>query len=108
MDNISLFIVLAFATWRLSSLFAREDGPFRMFVEIRKFIYVRTVYNLWRGLFITLNDGIHCMWCNSVWFGLILSPLIAGNLFEWLVYGLSLSAVAILIEEIRNKIRPLE
>lgn len=102
LERMFMFLILSLATWRLSSLFAREKGPFDVFTWIRKKIYTRTVYNLMRALFITLNDGLSCMWCNSVWFGLLLAPIISTNPLEWIIMGLALSTVAIIVEEKLN------
>lgn len=72
---IELLYILA--TWRLTSLFANEDGPFKMFERFRNFIKV------------------DCFWCMSVWFGVLIGLLTNG-----LLVGLAYSAGAILIEEI--------
>jgi len=101
--TIFIFFVSVLATWRLSSLFAREAGPFNVFGRLRVLLYRQSVYNRLRVLFGTLSDGINCMWCNSVWAGLLLSPFIAKNLFEWLVIGLALSTLTIFVEGFYDK-----
>lgn len=99
LDLLVRFVITAFAVWRISSLFARERGPFDLFVRIRKHIYIRTVYNSLVGkVFVTLNDGIVCVWCNSVWFASIFSIAISGSVFEWFINTLALSGLAIIIE----------
>lgn len=84
------FIVACFAVWRLSSLFATEDGPFNLFRKIRV-IVAKVSKPLW--------DGLICMWCNSVWFSMILAILFAHNLIEWFILLLGMSAISILIEK---------
>jgi hypothetical protein len=93
------FVITAFAVWRISSIFAREKGPFDMFVYIRKQIYMGTVYNSLIGkIFVALNNGIACVWCNSVWFASVFSIPLSGSIFEWIIYTFALSGVAIIIE----------
>jgi hypothetical protein len=99
LDLIVRFVITAIAVWRISSLFARERGPFNLFGRIRKQIYIRTVYNSLVGkLFITLNDGVVCVWCNSVWFASVFAIPLSGNIFEWFINTLALSGLAIIIE----------
>jgi hypothetical protein len=97
-NDILLFAILVLSVWRIASLFARERGPFDLFVRVRQFIYIRTVYNFLQKLFITLNDGIVCMWCNSVWFSAIAALVICDSIISWIVYTLAISAAAILVE----------
>jgi hypothetical protein len=101
-NDILLFAILVFAVWRISSLFARERGPFDLFARIRQFIYIRTVYNFLQKLFITLNDGIVCMWCNSIWFSAVASLVICDSFVGWIVYTLAISGVVIFLEEMTN------
>jgi hypothetical protein len=54
MDIITL-LILSLATWRVSSLFVVEDGPFKMFAKLRGKI--------------TLFGLLSCLWCLSVWVG---------------------------------------
>jgi len=83
-------------------LFAREDGPFKMFSNIRKYIYTRTLYNSFRRIFETLNDGIVCIWCNSMWFSMIMVIPASRNILEWFYLALCVSTIVIIVEGIIN------
>jgi len=80
------FIILALATWRLSSLFADESGPFNIFERLRTWLGVRYIGGDNGGIERYVPDdtptlkrnvarGIVCRWCNSVWFGTLLTVL---------------------------------
>lgn len=86
------------ATWRISSLFAKENGPFDLFMNIRKFIYTKTVYNPNSEIFKTLNNGIVCIWCNSVWFSSIASIWISRNIIEWVYLVFAVSALVTFLQ----------
>lgn len=100
-SNLLLIILVqSLAVWRLSSLLAREDGPFNIFARVRSFIF-------WSAssrsgpigkLATTVSEGIVCIWCNSIWFSVIISFLPGLYWQEWVVAVFSTSALTILIE----------
>jgi hypothetical protein len=79
--NTTDALVLVLATWRLSSLLADEDGPFKFLERLRTWMGVRIrdgeriVPDAPRGFFHalrkTIADGMLCRWCSSVWFGML-------------------------------------
>lgn len=73
---IELLYILA--TWRVTSLYANEDGPMDILRKIREAV------------------GVDCFWCVSVWFGVLIGLLTSGSL----LIGLAYSAGAILIEQV--------
>ena len=83
------FVITTFAVWRLSSLFAREEGPGGMFNKIRA-ITARISKPIW--------DGMICMWCNSIWFGMIAALFFAHSFAEWFILFLGFSAASLLFE----------
>lgn len=118
MDWLHL-IVLALATWRISSLFVNEDGPWFIFVIFRE----------WSGIYFTypyhvppssphdfgkekvvplrlLPQILSCIWCTSVYVGGIL--IIAYYFFPALTFYASLpfalSALAILFNLVVEKL----
>jgi hypothetical protein len=69
------FLILALATFRMSSLIADEDGPLGLFEWVRGKMGVQRDE---RGENYGTNNfavGLVCQWCNSVWIGVILAIL---------------------------------
>lgn len=96
------YLVLAFATWRISSLLVNEDGPVQMFTRLRALAGVR--YNgetFQREASNIVAGAFTCIWCMSVWVGAALT--VAYWQFPativWLCLPLALSAGAILIDK---------
>ncbi|HEX6894957.1 MAG TPA: DUF1360 domain-containing protein [Bryobacteraceae bacterium] len=83
------FIVAALATWRITHLIVREDGPWRVIVRIRR--------SAGAGFWGELMD---CFYCSSVWVAAIFSFTLRPNLEEWILYWLGLSGSACLLERI--------
>ena len=82
------FIILSLATWRLSSLLVNEDGPNRLFNSFREQV------SDWTGL-------LDCVWCVSIWIGIILVviyffyPVIT----FWIMLPFALSGAAIMVDK---------
>ena len=69
------FLILALATFRISSLIADEDGPFGLFEWIRSKVGVKRDE---KGESYGTNKfavGLVCVWCNSIWIGIALMGL---------------------------------
>lgn len=67
------FLILALAAFRISSLVAGEEGPYGLFDWLRSLIGVKRddagkTYGT--NSFAT---GLTCLWCNSIWIGLIIT-----------------------------------
>jgi len=98
------FIILALATFRISSLIADEDGPFGLFEWIRSKIGVQRDD---KGKAYGTNNfavGLVCQWCNSIWIGVVLMLLYmySKQITLWVAFPLALSAVALTISEINK------
>lgn len=76
--NLTKYILLGLATWRLTSLLFREVGPFDLFVRIREAVGIRhlkedkTPYLYPDNFFGKLFE---CVWCLSVWIAFGMSIL---------------------------------
>jgi hypothetical protein len=90
------------ATWRLSSLIATEKGPLNIFDSIRKAVAMRGADG--NRFFASLSDGVHCLWCVSVWIGALLALLVSNTLTEWIFYSLAASSGAIIIDSLIRKL----
>lgn len=82
MDILTL-IILILATWRLSSLFTGEDGPFMILAWLRE-----------------KTKLFECLWCLSVSMGIGISLLFwhTPGLTFWLCLPFALSAGAIMFD----------
>ena len=97
--NLIEFIVLSLATWRISNLLMFEEAPFNILGRFRNLIGVKETYDdskLWEGF---ISGLFSCMYCFSMWVGLILAISIYNNF----ILGFGLSASAVLIEAILSK-----
>lgn len=98
------FLILILATWRLASLLVVEDGPFDMFLLFR--LKAGILYDQNGEPFGTswFSDGLACLWCVSVWVGLVTG--IAYWLWpdvKWVLLPFALSSGAIVVHEITNR-----
>lgn len=98
--SLVYLVVGILATYRLTSLFQREVGPFGMFVWIRKrFGVVHDALGFPHGYPDTMFGKLfECFWCLSVWAGaLVALAILLGG--WWLMLPLALSGGAILCVE---------
>jgi len=89
------FVILSLAVWRIASLLSREDAPFRLLARFREWLEGS---NHW--LIREVSDAIHCVWCSSIWFGLIASLFISNGIVDVIVNTLAISAMALIVEKI--------
>jgi hypothetical protein len=95
------FIILALATWRLSSLLVNEEGPFSVFTNLRYLAGVRfDEYSQSYGKNV-VADALQCVWCASVWIAIIwfAAWLLFGAIATTVAIPFALSAVACIVEE---------
>jgi hypothetical protein len=71
-----IFIVAVLASYRISHMIAREDGPFDVLSTIRG--HIDPQQKTWIG------RGLSCPLCISFWVTLIVALLIGGTWLEWL------------------------
>ena len=86
--SIFLFVIIALACWRITHLFAKEDGPFNIIYIIRK--------KAGAGFFGSLLD---CFYCISVWGALPFGLWQGNNWWEKLLYWWAFSGAASLLEQ---------
>jgi len=70
--SMDFLLVLVLATWRISSLFVNEDGPFGMFAKWRNLFGVRYDEQSQPYGTSVLGELFSCIFCFSIWVGLIL------------------------------------
>jgi hypothetical protein len=99
-------VVLALAVWRLSSLIVYERGPFDVFQKVRERVGIQhDDAGMVTATPETLLGGIFgCLWCLSVYVGLIaaLCAYFWPSVTFWLALPLALSGGAILVERMAS------
>jgi fatty acid desaturase len=93
------YVLLALATWRISSLLVNEDGPWHVFARLRALVGVRHDDEFQPVASNVVAGAFTCIWCMSVWVALALSVLswFWSGVAAWIVLPLALSAGAIMI-----------
>lgn len=97
------YLILALATWRISSLLVNEDGPADIFVHLRALAGVRYDGETFQqSASNVVAEAFTCIWCTSVWVGLILmiAFTFAPQPTLWTATALALSAGVILIDKV--------
>ncbi len=84
------YLVLALATWRISSLIVNEDGPYKLCKSVREWLQ-RTIS----------AELFNCLWCASVWVAIALTIAYwyVPELTIWLMLPFALSALAIALDK---------
>jgi len=82
-------VLAVLATWRVTHLLAREDGPADLLVRLRK--------RLGAGLAGQLMD---CFQCLSLWVAAPFTLFVSRRPLEWLVAWLAVSGAACLLERV--------
>lgn len=92
--EVMLFIAGSLATWRVSKIITEEEGPFEIFKKLRA-SFPSDGKRGWIG------RGLYCLWCVSVWVGLVVGQvvgLVSTPVLQGVVYGLGFSTMAIVID----------
>lgn len=89
MTGLFKFVLALLATWRVTHLLAKEDGPFDIIVRIRR--------KLGQGFWGKLMD---CFKCLSLWISVPFVFFVGGTWLEKGVLWLALSGGAIFVENL--------
>ena len=94
-------LISILATWRISSLLVREDGPSDVFAKLRTISGVKyDKYSIPRGTNF-VSSLLLCVWCTSIWIAVIIAALDRPvNILTFIRRALALSSGAILLDEI--------
>jgi hypothetical protein len=90
MDEISFwprFVLAILATWRLTHLLAKEDGPAEIFIHLR----------LWVGSSF-FGQVLDCFYCLSLWVAFPVACTISHSLLDFFLTWFALSGAACLLE----------
>jgi len=83
------FVLVALATWRITHLLAKEDGPAYLIARLRA--------KLGDGLLGQLMD---CFLCLSLWVAAPMAALVFHRPLDWIAGWLAISGAACLLERI--------
>lgn len=100
--NILDFVIISLATCRVGSLLAREPGPYDILDRLRYFVGVRyDELNKPHGTNV-VSKMMLCMYCNTIWIGLVFTVLYLAfdKTFVYVCLPLSLSAAALIVDNI--------
>lgn len=93
------FLIASLATYRVSTLFANDDGPLDMMKRTRERL---ESWGTWYSPVKFVSDLVSCVRCNSVWFGAafgLLWGLAYGmNIPSGIIAGLAMSAIAMWLD----------
>lgn len=89
MDPWMRLALAVLATWRVTHLLGREDGPGQVLARLR----ARLGWGFWGRL-------MDCFYCLSVWVAAAFAPFVARRPAELLVAWLALSGAACLLERL--------
>lgn len=105
--NLTVLFIYLLATWRLSSLIVREDGPFYLFRKFRELFGI--VHDdqgpiQWPDRF--MPSLLTCVWCTSLW--VAVGWVVLGIFFQsttiYIASPFALSAGAILLDKVLKKL----
>lgn len=89
-----VLVVGGLITWRISLMIVREAGPLAVFTRFRA--YLASKQKRSGGMF----DMVSCVSCMSIHIGAITALWVAQDVFHWIAYTLSFSAIACLTERL--------
>lgn len=93
MNIILWFLLASFASHRIALMVTKEDGPAWIFRKLRNAPPKKS----------SAHEGLHCIWCGSVWSAGIMSYLLHWTLDlkwnEWVIFWLATSSGAIAINQ---------
>jgi hypothetical protein len=81
------FVIGTLATWRIASLFTREEGPYGLFSRLRG-----------SGVDPGPRRAFHCLYCTSVWVAAPIAGFVAPWSWRSIVIWLALSGGACLLD----------
>lgn len=81
------FVLACLATWRVSSLLVREEGPYALFALARRALATTVI-----------GRALECFYCTSLWVAGPIALWLVGPTRAWAMTWLALSGAAILAE----------
>ena len=91
------FIMSVLATWRITHLLSKEDGPFDIIYKIKKMIG--------SGF---LGSLLSCFYCTSIWIALPFGCWVGIIFIEKIICWMAISGAACLLQKIIDNTKPPE
>lgn len=91
--SLRTLLLASLALWRLTHLFWGEDGPWQIFVHLRRLA----------GNSI-LGQILDCFYCLSLWLSLPLAFWLGSSWLDRILLAFALSGAAILLERVTDRI----
>lgn len=89
-------LIAALATWRLTYMLHEEDGPFHIFTKMRNY-FIKMDGDKWKNPESFYAQLFACFKCLSVWVSVPFAAYVANDLWQFPIYILGFSAVAIFL-----------
>lgn len=83
------FVLAVLATWRVTHLLAKEDGPADLIARFRARLGNRFLGNL-----------MDCFYCLSVWIAAPMACSVSGKIIDWLLTWWAISGAVCLLERL--------
>lgn len=99
---MTALIVGTLATWRFTSLFVSESGPYDVFGKFRDAVGVTYDERSQAQGANEVAKALTCIWCASVWVGGVVAVVQGYRLQNAILRALAYSAGAILIDRWMN------
>ncbi|MCE7923979.1 MAG: hypothetical protein DYG98_13055 [Haliscomenobacteraceae bacterium CHB4] len=96
MDIWLAFVLGVFSVWRITHLFSVEDGPWDVFLRLRR--------SLGNGFWGQLTG---CFYCLSVWVSLPFALVLGESYLEKFMLCWAMSGAAILLQRFSEKDHPI-
>jgi len=93
MYSIFIFLLSTLAVWRIGHMILDENGPFNIFGKLAN--YTDKLKYKDGGL----KQLSTCFYCMSIYLSVPFSIYLANNVVEFIIYVLSMSALAIILYE---------
>ena len=102
--DITQFLILSLATWRISSLLVNEAGPWDIFERLRSLVGVRYDDYSIKYAKNNLAELFMCVWCMSLWVGALwVTMFLVTELAVLLAIPFALSTMTIVVDSFANK-----
>lgn len=99
MEKLIVVMLSMLAVWRATYMLQQETGPLEIFTKLQAWFWKDPVR---LG---GLKDGLRCFYCTSVWISFFAALIVEhNNLGYFMIYWFAISAGAIFLNELFNRI----